>query len=42
MASIGSYFMVTWTIFEKHLLEFGLAQNWETMAFETLTIVHVL
>jgi len=31
MASNGSCFMVTWIIFEKHLLEVGLTQIWETM-----------
>ena len=31
-----SCFMVTWTLFENHLLEVGLTQNWETMAFRTL------
>ena len=39
MASIGSCFMVTWTIFKSHLLEVGLTQNQETMAFQTLTTV---
>ena len=39
MASNGSCFMVTWTIFKNHLLEVGLTQNWETMALQTLTIV---
>ena len=39
MASNGSYFMVTWTIFKTHLLEVGLTQNWETMALQTLTTV---
>jgi hypothetical protein len=32
MASNGSRFMVTWTIFKNHLLEVGLTQNRETMA----------
>ena len=31
MASNGSYFMVTWTIFKIHLLEVGLTQNGETI-----------
>jgi hypothetical protein len=32
MASNGSCFMVTWTIFKNHLLEEGLTQNhWEIM-----------
>ena len=34
IASNGSCFMVTWIVFENHLLEVGLTQNhWETMAF---------
>ena len=39
MASNGSCFMVTWTIFKNHLLEVGLTQNWETMALQMLTTV---
>jgi hypothetical protein len=39
MASSGSCFMVTWTVFKNHLLEVGLIQNQETMAFRTLTTV---
>jgi hypothetical protein len=39
MASIGSCFIVTWTIFKNHLLEVGLTQNRETMALRTLTTV---
>ena len=39
MASNGSCFMVTWTIFKNHLLEVGLTQNQETMALQTLTTV---
>jgi hypothetical protein len=39
MASNGSCFMVTWTIFKNHLLELGLTQNSETMALRTLTTV---
>ena len=39
MASIGSCFMVTWTIIKNHLLEVGLTQNWETMALRTLTTI---
>ena len=31
--------MVTWTIFENHLLEVSLTQNQETMALWTLTTV---
>jgi hypothetical protein len=32
MASKGSCFMVTWAIFNNHLVEVGLTQNRETMA----------
>ena len=39
VASNGSCFMVAWTIVKNHLLEVGLTQNWETMAFQTLTTV---
>jgi hypothetical protein len=39
MASNGSCFMVTWTIFKSHLLEVGLTQNRKTMALPTLTNV---
>jgi hypothetical protein len=39
MASNGSYFMVTWTIFKNHLLEVGLAQRGETMALQMLTTI---
>ena len=39
MASNGSRFMVTWTTFKNHILEVGLTQNWETIAFQTLTTV---
>ena len=41
MASNGSCFMVTWIIFENHLLEVRLAQNHETMALRTLTTVEL-
>ena len=41
MASNGSCFMVTWTIFKNHLLEVGPTQNWETMALSTLTTIGV-
>jgi hypothetical protein len=34
------YFMVTWTIFKKHLLEISL--NWETIALQTLTTIGLL
>ena len=39
MASNGSCFTVTWTIFKNHLLEVGLTQNWETVTLDTLTTV---
>ena len=39
MALNGSYFMITWTVFKNHLLEVGLTQNQETMAFLMLTTV---
>ena len=39
MASNGSCFMVTWTIFKYHLLEAGLTPNRETMALRTLTTI---
>jgi hypothetical protein len=39
MALNGPYFMVTFTIFQNHLLEVGLTQNQETMALRMLTIV---
>ena len=42
MASNGSCFMVTWTIFKDHLLEVGLMHNWETMALRTLRTVDLL
>jgi hypothetical protein len=42
MASNGSCFMVTWTIFKSHLLEVGLAQNWETMTLRTLITVDLV
>ena len=42
MALIGSYFMVTWTIFKNHFLEVGLPQNRETMALQTFTTVDLL
>ena len=31
--------MVTWIIFENHLLEVGLTQIWETMALRMFTTV---
>ena len=39
MASNGSCFMVTWTIFKNHLLEVGRTQNQETMALRMLPTV---
>ena len=42
MASNGSCFMVTWTIFKNHLLEVGLTQNQETMTLQTLTTIDLL
>jgi hypothetical protein len=32
MALNGSWFMVTWVLFENRLLEVGLTRNWETTA----------
>jgi hypothetical protein len=42
MASNGSCFMVTWTIYKNHLLEVGLTQKRETMALLNLTTIDVL
>jgi hypothetical protein len=42
MASDGLCFMVTWIIFENHLLEVGLTQNEETMALQTPTTVNLI
>ena len=39
MASSGSCFMVTWTIFNNLFLEVGLTQNWDMMALQTFTTV---
>ena len=39
IASNGSCFMITWIIFEIHLLEVGLTQNRETMALWKFTTV---
>jgi hypothetical protein len=40
MASNGSCFMVTWTVFTNHLSEVGPTQNlWETMALRALTTI---
>ena len=41
MASNGSCFMVTWTIFKYQILEVGLTQNCEIMALWRLTIIDV-
>ena len=42
MASNGSCYMITWTIFQNHLLEVGLTQNHEIMALRNLTTVDLL
>ena len=42
VASNASCFMVSWTIFENRLLEGGLTQNWEIMAFLNLMTVDLL
>ena len=42
MASNGSRFMVTWIVFNNHLVEVGLTQNRETMALRNLTTVDSL
>jgi hypothetical protein len=39
MASNGSCFMITWTIFKNHILEVDLTQNRKTMALRTLTTI---
>ena len=39
MASNGSCFMVSWTLFKNHLLEVGLTQNQETMVFRMHTAI---
>jgi len=41
MASNGSCFVVTWTIFKNHLLEVDLTRNWETMALQMLTTIEL-
>jgi hypothetical protein len=41
MASYGSCFMVTWTIFKNHFLEVGLTQNQETIALGMLTTIEL-
>ena len=42
MASNGSCFMVTWTIFNNHLLDVGLTHVRETMALRTLKTIHFI
>jgi hypothetical protein len=42
IASNGSWFMVTWTIFKIHLLEICLTQNRETITLRTLTTVDLI
>ena len=42
MASNGSRFIATWTVFKNHLLEVGLTQNKESMALLTFTTVGLL
>ena len=34
--------MVTWIIFQNHLLEVDFTQNWETMALQNLTTIDLL
>ena len=41
MASNGSCFMITWTIFKNHLLEAGLTQNQETMKLRTFVTIEL-
>ena len=36
---MGSCFMVTWIIFQNHLLEVGLTQIRETVALQTVTTI---
>ena len=42
VASNGSCFLVTWTIFINHLLEACLTQNWDTMALRMFTTVELV
>ena len=42
MASNGSCFMFTWTLFKNHLLKVGLTQKQETLALRNLTTVDLL
>ena len=39
MASIGLCFMITWILFNNHILEVGLTQNQETMTLQTLITI---
>jgi hypothetical protein len=39
MASSGSYFMVTWTVFKNRLLEVGPTQNPETMTVDSFYFI---
>ena len=41
MASNGSCFMCTWTIFKNHILKVGLTHNREIMTLRTLTTVGI-
>ena len=42
MALNGSSVMVSWAIFENHLLEVGLTQNHEIMALRMFTNVDLI
>jgi hypothetical protein len=42
MASNGSCFMGTWTIFKNHFLEVFLTQHRHIMALQTLTTIDLL
>jgi hypothetical protein len=39
MASNGSCFMVTWIVFQNHLLKVGLTENQETMTRQKVTTI---
>jgi hypothetical protein len=39
IVSNGPGFVVTWIIFNNHLLEVGLTQNQETMTFQMITTI---
>ena len=41
VASNGSYFIASWLIFKNHFLKLGVTQNWDIIAFRTLTTVHL-